>query len=283
MGRRGGVQRSGQGRVGGVGSGRRPGVGRRRHGGGDTTTTAQELHRRRRRRRRLGDDDAWGDVPTKTVEPKKASPKKPAARKVSPRKAPPQKTISSTRGAMINRRSLLVAPPPPRTRTTTPGARRSPFPWQKKPSVEDRRAQRRAELEAKRKARAAARASSKPSITKAAPPAPPADDGWGDDTGARRAHQARRPEIVAQEAGKRCPKGRHASLSKGMFSKDQKAAPHQGQDGRTNKAEKQGSRGSHEGGAGLEAAGGRLRGTTSDLAWTVRLLFGAGGGTKETR
>ena len=90
VGRRGRVQRAGQSRVGGVGSGGRPGVGRGRHGGGATTTTAQELHRRRRRRR-LGRRRRVGRRADEKVEPKKASPKKPAARKVSPRKAPPPK------------------------------------------------------------------------------------------------------------------------------------------------------------------------------------------------
>ena len=98
----------------------------------------------------------------------------------------------------------------------------------KKPSAEDRRAQRRAELEAKRKARAAQRAAPKPSITKAAPPAPPADDGWGDDAWGDDVPA----KPVALKSSPKKPgrktipkKGGTLSLSKGMFSKDQKAAP----------------------------------------------------------
>ena len=109
-----------------------------------------------------------------------------------------------------------------------PWGTKEPVPVAKKPSVEDRRAQRRAELEAKRKARAAARASSKPSITKAAPPAPPADDGWGDDAWgddvpAKPVALKSSPKKTGRKTIQK--KGGTLSLSKGMFSKDQKAAP----------------------------------------------------------
>ncbi len=170
-----------------------------------------------------GDDDAWGEVPTKKVEPKKASPKKPAARKVSPRK-PPKDDFFDSWGDEKPSRVAAAA----EDEDDDPWGTKEPVPVAKKPSVEDRRAQRRAELEAKRKARAAQRAASKPSITKAAPPAPPADDGWGDDAWGDDVPA----KPVALKSSPKKPgrktlpkKGGTLSLSKGMFSKDQKAAP----------------------------------------------------------
>ena len=176
-----------------------------------------------------GDDDAWGAVPTKKVEPKKASPKKPAARKVSPRKAPPPKDdfFDSWGDDQPAKPSRVAAAAAEDEDDDDPWGTKEPVPVAKKPSVEDRRAQRRAELEASGKLEPR-RARSKPSITKAAPPAPPADDGWGDD--------AWGDDVPAKPVAlKSSPKkpGRKTlpkktgtlSLSKGMFSKDQKAAP----------------------------------------------------------
>ena len=115
-----------------------------------------------------------------------------------------------------------------RTRTTTPGARRSPFLWRRSPrwrtggpsaAPSSRRS---GKLEPRRARRRSRQSQRRPA------PAPPADDGWGDD--------AWGDDVPAKPVAlKSSPKktGRKTlpkktgtlSLSKGMFSKDQKAAP----------------------------------------------------------
>ena len=134
------------------------------------------------------------------MEPKKAPPKKPAARKVSPRKGRPRRTTFLALGATINRRSLLAAaaaededddPWGEGARSCGEEAR-----WRAGPAPCRARGER---------ARAAARGA-KAATNKAAPPAPPADDGWGDDARATTCPRSRALKFAKEPVGKRSPK-----------------------------------------------------------------------------